>query len=247
MRTGRKLVALVGAAVLLASCGGGGDKKASSTTTKSTQFPTFGTADPNKIDVSTGGTTAGPGITSPVPSTTPGGGPVIAPPPTTLPGGGTAATGPVQDSNVRYKIGSGDTLNSISKKLGVTVADLMALNGVTNSTVLIVGHTLKVPVPRPTTPTTKPSGSATTKAGSTSGSGTVTITGEKVTVAAGDTMLKIANRLGVSVNDLIAANPSVDPAHMPIGTKLNVPAKKSASAGSATTKPSTSTTAAPAN
>ena len=94
MRTGRKLVALVGAAILLASCGGGGDKKASPTSPGSTQFPPFNT-DPNKIDVATGAT--GPGGTSPVPSTGAGGGPVIAPPPTTVVGGA-AASGPVTDS-----------------------------------------------------------------------------------------------------------------------------------------------------
>jgi LysM repeat protein len=240
MRTGRKLVAVAGAALLLASCGGGGDKKATTTTTPSTQFPTFGTSDPNKIDVSTGSTT--PGGTSPVPSTTAGGGPVIPTAPTTAPVGGTTATGPVTDSNVRYKVAAGDTLNSIAKRLGVSVQDLMTLNGITNPNQVALGRQLKVPVPRASTTTTKPgSTTATTKPGST-GTGTVTITGEKVTVAQGDTMVKIAARLGVNVNDLIAANPSVDPAHMAVGTKLNVPAKRST--GSATTTKAGSTTTA---
>lgn len=56
-------------------------------------------------------------------------------------------------------------------------------------------------------------------------------------VKAGDTMSSIAFKFGVSLDDLVAANPDVSPNSMSIGTKLNVPNKSADPTGASTSTP----------
>ncbi len=48
-----------------------------------------------------------------------------------------------------YDVQAGDTLDSISKKLGVTVADLIAANGIADPNRIAAGQRLTVPRPPP--------------------------------------------------------------------------------------------------
>ncbi|MDE3084096.1 MAG: LysM peptidoglycan-binding domain-containing protein, partial [Verrucomicrobiota bacterium] len=65
------------------------------------------------------------------------------------------------------------------------------------------------------------------KAGANEGGapGTVTAEGAYI-VKSGDSLAKIARANGVSLADLEAANPGVDPKRLKIGQKINLPAKK---------------------
>ena len=55
--------------------------------------------------------------------------------------------------------------------------------------------------------------------------GTVSAEGT-YTIKSGDSLAKIARANGVSLADIEAANPGVDPRHLKIGQKINLPAKK---------------------
>lgn len=87
-------------------------------------------------------------------------------------------------SNV-YVVQKGDSLYSIASRFGVTVNELKSANNLT-SNLLSIGQTLIIPS---TTPE-------------------ITPPGEYVvyTVKSGDTLYKIANQYGVSVNDIIEFN-----------------------------------------
>lgn len=87
-------------------------------------------------------------------------------------------------SNV-YVVQKGDSLYSIASRFGVTVNELKSANNLT-SNLLSIGQTLIIPS---TTPE-------------------VTPPGEYIiyTVKSGDTLYKIANQYGVSVNDIIEFN-----------------------------------------
>lgn len=50
--------------------------------------------------------------------------------------------------------------------------------------------------------------------------------GEKYKVQQGDNPSKIAKKFGVPVNDLMNANPGLDPRKLRVGQEINVPAKK---------------------
>lgn len=104
------------------------------------------------------------------------------------------AAAPVASST--YKVASGDTLSSISKKKGVTVTQLMNWNNLSSS-LIRVGQTLKI---EKSASSTKPSPvAAKTPAPSTSATGSYK-------VVSGDTLSGIAHRHGISVTQIMNWN-----------------------------------------
>ena len=81
-----------------------------------------------------------------------------------------------------YTVVKGDTMYSIAKKNGMTLAEFMALNGLDNSSVIKVGQKLKIADASSTTKTTTSSPS--TSSGTTGSSGS---TGTNTTTTAPDT------------------------------------------------------------
>lgn len=105
-----------------------------------------------------------------------------------------------------YVIVKGDTLSSIAKRFGITLAELQKLNGITNPDQIAVGQKLRVPGAS--------SGGAAT---STSGQGKTYV------VQQGDTLLKIALRFGVTLSALQSANNISDPNKVFPGQVLKIP------------------------
>lgn len=101
-------------------------------------------------------------------------------------------------SGTTYTVQSGDTLYRIAQNFGVTVKELIDLNNLT-STVLSVGQQLLIP-------------------GTSGGTGTTTT----YTVQSGDSLWKIAQRFGVSVDDIIRAN-NLTNNTLQIGQVLQIP------------------------
>ena len=118
-------------------------------------------------------------------------------------GGGAVATG-------RVTVREGDTLSEIADRQGMSLNQLIALNGLSKADHVEVGQTLKV----------------TGKVGSynrSSGGGAVA-TG-RVTVREGDTLSEIADRQGMSLNQLIALNGLSKADHVEVGQTLKVTGK----------------------
>lgn len=98
----------------------------------------------------------------------------------------------VNTASASYTVAAGDTLSKIAFQHGITLAELRALNGISGD-LIYSGQVLKVPAGSASTGTSAPS-SAPAASGST------------YTVAAGDTLIKIANRYGVSLAELKSWN-----------------------------------------
>jgi LysM repeat protein len=82
----------------------------------------------------------------------------VAPASTTTAAPATTTTVPNE-----YIVQKGDSLGKIAKKFGVTVADLVGLNGITNPDKIVEGQRLKIPPPPATTvPPATTAGAATT-------------------------------------------------------------------------------------
>jgi LysM repeat protein len=118
-----------------------------------------------------------------------------------------AAPGPVTTGNPAetYVVQPGDTLATIARRFGVTVADLARANGINDPNRVNGGTLLRIGTEPPPPP------------GVHGGS-----TGEHV-VAAGQTLSGIAGHYGISVAELAAANAISDPNLIRVGQRLAVP------------------------
>ena len=83
---------------------------------------------------------------------------------------------------VIYIVKSGDTLYSIGRQFGVTVAELERYNGFSDPNRLVVGQDVLIP-----------------------------IEGSTYTVQSGDSLYSIASSFGLNLNELLRANPNLQP------------------------------------
>lgn len=97
-----------------------------------------------------------------------------------------------------YTVKAGDTLYNIANRVGSSVEELVRVNGLTRPNDLAIGQNLFIPIGHNSSNT--------------------------YTVAKGDTMFLIAQKLGVSLNALISANPQIlNPNAIQIGQVINIP------------------------
>lgn len=107
-----------------------------------------------------------------------------------------------------YVVKPGDYLSAIATKLQVSLGDLLAVNGLTKKSVIHPGDQLIVPsggVLPSTPPSTPPS------------------SGSLYTVKPGDYFKRIAQALGVSMNDLLAVNGMEKTTVIHAGMQLKIP------------------------
>lgn len=114
-------------------------------------------------------------------------------------------TPPTTEGASSYVVKSGDTLYSIASRFNTTVNELRRLNNLTSNT-LTIGQTLKIPTDvEELPPVTPPASDYTT-----------------YTVKSGDSLYKIANQFGVSVNDIIEFN-QLPSTVLSVGQQLLIP------------------------
>lgn len=130
-------------------------------------------------------------------------------------------TGNPQPRRQTYTVESGDTCSSIAASLGVSVEELLAANRSIDSscTNLRVGDELVIPGSSTSGAGGQPAATPTPTPTRSSGGGTT------YAVVEGDTCESIAASHGVSVSDLLAANPSVGDGctNLQIGQELQIP------------------------
>ena len=107
----------------------------------------------------------------------------------------------------------GETLSEIADRHGVSLTRLMQANGITNPNLVVAGQSLRLP------------GSSAAGAGSSRGA--------SVTVQPGDTLSDIADRQGISLNQLMQANGITNPDMVVAGQKLVLPGSRRATAAAA--------------
>jgi len=109
-----------------------------------------------------------------------------------------------------YIVNHGDTLKTVAALFNTTLDALLSLNPtITNANLIYAGQRLNVPTPGIVPPVVTPPPPA---------------GGQSYTVQKGDTMKKIAERYGVSLDALIKANPQVTNINLIyVGQKLNIP------------------------
>lgn len=118
---------------------------------------------------------------------------------------------PVCPNGTIYTIKAGDTFYKIADEFDITVRELQLANPLVNPYNLVVGQKIcipKKPAPPPPPPAIPPC-----------------VDGTYYVIKAGDTFYSIANRFNVTLRDLEAANPGVDPNSLVVGRIICIPKK----------------------
>jgi LysM repeat protein len=122
-----------------------------------------------------------------------------------------------------YTVQAGDSPSSIAEQLGVSLEELLAVNGIVDPTALVAGQELIIPggpaeppsvlgATSTPPPTAEPAPTAAPPAG-----------GETYIVQAGDIPETIAAQFGITADELMAANGITDPTSLQVGQELVIP------------------------
>ncbi len=111
------------------------------------------------------------------------------------------------DGETIYVVQRGDTLAKIAARHGVTIKQITDLNNITNPNFIYTGQKLRIPAPAP----------AATPAGGQTGRP------RTYTVRAGDTLVAIATRFGVTVQAIQQLNNLANPDQIYTGQVLKIP------------------------
>ena len=126
-----------------------------------------------------------------------------------------------QDKRLTYhehRVASGETLGTIAKRYGASVADVQSYNHISNPNLIRVGQTLIIPAGG------KGAAPPPVALASTAGSGTSKpkATSATHTVQKGETLSAVASRYGVSTSDLLRWNGLSNANHITVGQKLKL-------------------------
>ncbi|MBN1431086.1 MAG: LysM peptidoglycan-binding domain-containing protein [Anaerolineae bacterium] len=115
------------------------------------------------------------------------------------------STLPLGDDQPTYQVKSGDSLSLIALRYGVTVDELVQTNGLSNPDMIYIGQVLVIPNQQP-------------QVSEISG-----VSGQIYTIQAGESLAMIAQRYGVSTDQILAANnlPNVNSIYA--GQQLTIP------------------------
>ena len=109
-------------------------------------------------------------------------------------------TSPCGNNYISYTIQRGQTLYAIARQFNTTVADILAANPALDVQLYYAGDVICIPRP-----------------------GTTCQNGTAYTIRRGDSFYLIAQRYGIPLASLLAANPGVDPARLQVGQVICVP------------------------
>lgn len=132
--------------------------------------------------------------------------------------------------NTDHVIQKGETIYSIARSYGVTVQDILNLNGISDPRKVQAGQRIRIP-PNPETPEqAAPVPAAETAGTVTAGTGN----GIQHQVVRGEAFYGIARRYGITVQDLRAANNLTEDYVLKAGDWLHIPSNGTAVPGSVT-------------
>jgi LysM repeat protein len=146
--------------------------------------------------------------------------PWATPPPVVyLEGGEEGGAGPARPAGGTYTVKAEDTLYDIAQRFGVSVDELMEANEITDPASLSIGQKLVIPGQESGG---APEETASPEAEAATATPTTTAEGVYI-VQEGDYPSSIAEKFGISVEELMEANDITDPTSLIVGQELIIP------------------------
>lgn len=126
-----------------------------------------------------------------------------------------------------HTVQAGDTFYLLSQKYKVSLTELMQINHATASTVLYIGQKLQIPQvaapAEPTAPSTPATPAPAPPPAPVPAPSKPTITYSNYTVKSGDTLWSIADKSGIPMSELLAANNMTESTWLTIGDIIKIP------------------------
>jgi len=104
-----------------------------------------------------------------------------------------------------HTVQEGDTPYAIANRYGISVDALMAANNITDPTTLQIGQELRIPTDQSKDSTT------------------VTADSVEYQIESGDTLFSLANQYGSTVDEILTANPGLEPTSLQVGQTILIP------------------------
>ncbi|GAA5495034.1 hypothetical protein Rhal01_01204 [Rubritalea halochordaticola] len=133
----------------------------------------------------------------------------------------TSKQGATNTSYATYKVQKGDTMSSIARKNGVSLADMLAANSSINANRLSIGQELKLPGKAPAKSISKAEPVM---------ESAIPNTVTNYTVKSGDTLYSIARTHGTTVAAIAACNDKLNARSLRVGQRISLPGSKESSA-----------------
>ncbi len=146
----------------------------------------------------------------------------VTPQPTRQTQPSTPARQSSSSSTATHKVQAGESLTAIARKYNVTLQALAAENDLSVTDGVFIGQTLKLPNGAQAVTTSASAPTQSSPRSSSQSSANLGAT-ENYTVKSGESLTQLANRFGVSIADLAAANNLASNANLRIGQVIKVP------------------------
>ncbi len=146
----------------------------------------------------------------------------VTPQPTRQTQPSTPARQSSSSSTATHKVQAGESLTAIARKYNVTLQALAAENDLSVTDGVFIGQTLKLPNGAQAVTTSASAPTQSSPRSSYQSSANLGAT-ENYTVKSGESLTQLANRFGVSIADLAAANNLASNANLRIGQVIKVP------------------------
>jgi len=127
--------------------------------------------------------------------------------------------GPATPAGGTYTVQAGDTLYDIAQRFGVSLDELMQANQITDAASLSIGQKLVIPGQEAGG---APEGTPSPEAEAATATPTTTAAGVYI-VQEGDYPSSIAEKFGISTEELMNANDITDPTSLKVGQELKIP------------------------
>ena len=145
---------------------------------------------------------------------------------------------PVKPSTDDYKVKSGESLIALANRFNISVDDLANMNSMSSSQMLQLGQTIQIPAGAETSASSNSSSITSSKASDKSSRKSAAPSTDDYKVKSGESLIALANRFNISVDDLASMNKMSSSQMLQLGQTIQVPSGADNGSSSASDKSS---------